>query len=59
MDDPAPWVDVSDGSCVGTFTEHRDVVWRIAFSPDGKTLSSGAGDGTVIIRHMADIISTE
>ena len=30
-----------------TFTEHTDVVWRVAFNPDGKRLASASGDSTV------------
>lgn len=46
----------SDGSCVATFSEHRQWAEHIVFSPDGKILSSGAFDGTVVIRRMSDII---
>ena len=46
----------SDGTCIAEFSEHRDSVTHVRFSPDGKTLSSAAQDGTVVIRHMSDII---
>lgn len=49
----------SDGSCIRTFTEHRDRVTHVSFSPDGKILSSGADDGTVVIRRMAHVLSVE
>ena len=31
----------------GTLTGHTDSVLSVAFSPDGKVLASGSGDGTV------------
>ncbi|KAI1781564.1 WD40-repeat-containing domain protein [Ganoderma leucocontextum] len=51
----------SDGSCVTTIFGHQHAkpVYRLAFSPDGKTLSSGAADGEVIIQRMDDIIPIE
>ena len=46
-----------DGSCVVTCLESKHVVTRcITFSPDGNLLVSGARNGTVIIRHMRDVI---
>ncbi len=45
-----------DGSCVATFSDCQHAVYHVAFSPDGKTLSCGGSDGTVIIRRMCDII---
>jgi WD40 repeat protein len=30
-----------------TLTGHRQMVWSLAFSPDGRLLASGAGDGVV------------
>ena len=46
-----------DGSCMATFSEHENLVTHVAFSPDGKALVSGARNGTVVLRHMHDIIS--
>ncbi|KAI1795734.1 WD40-repeat-containing domain protein [Ganoderma leucocontextum] len=46
----------SDGSCVRTCSEHERLVTHVAFSPDRKILSSCAGDGTVVIRRMQDIV---
>ncbi|TBU30204.1 WD40-repeat-containing domain protein [Dichomitus squalens] len=48
-----------DGSCMTTLSEHPSGarLLHVAFSPDGKTLSSGASDGTVSVRRMSDIMS--
>ncbi|EJF60485.1 hypothetical protein DICSQDRAFT_171157 [Dichomitus squalens LYAD-421 SS1] len=48
-----------DGSCVGKFSEHKYGVSHVTFSPDGQTLSSGADNGSVVIRRMRDILSVE
>ena len=49
-----------DGLCVATFSEHKgSPVVRIAFSPNGETLWSGDGNGTVIMRRVHDIIPTD
>ena len=49
----------SDGSRVETLTEREIVVWCVAFSPDGRTLSSATFDGTVIIQQMCDLVPLE
>ena len=46
-----------DGCCVATFSEHRSGVSHLTFSPNGRTLSSGDKDGTVIIRCMDGTIN--
>ena len=48
-----------DGSCVATFFGHGRAVEYVAFSPDGRTLSSGARDGSVFVRQMRDIVPVE
>ena len=47
-----------DGSCVATCCGHADgsQIVHVAFSQEGKTLSSGANDGTVFVRNMCDIM---
>ncbi len=44
----------SDGVLVHIFREHRSAIFHLAFSTDGKWLSSGERDGTVIIRNAND-----
>jgi hypothetical protein len=39
--------DVVTGKEVARLPGHRDYVWSLAFSPDGKTLVSGSGDKSV------------
>ena len=42
--------DVVTGRQLGqSFVGHQDLVWSIAFSPDGRQLASNSRDGTVII----------
>lgn len=40
-------------------SEDRRSVTHIAFSPDGKTLWSGAADGTVVFQRMQDILAPQ
>lgn len=48
---------ISDGTCVAEFSEYtlEDWVTHIAFSPDGRSLSSASYEGTVVIRRLSDI----
>jgi WD40 repeat protein len=52
LDNTARLWDVATGRALGPPLTHRSNVWAVAFSPDGKTLASGAQDGTVKIRDV-------
>ncbi|HEX5840207.1 MAG TPA: hypothetical protein VFY26_20380 [Anaerolineales bacterium] len=42
--------DVATGQNIGILGGHSDIVWDLAFSPDGRLLVSVSSDGTAIIR---------
>ncbi len=39
--------DVQTSGCLQTWLGHTDIVWSVAWSPDGRTLASSSSDGTV------------
>ena len=47
--------DFATGRLVGLFKGHTNVVFGLAFSPDGKRLVSGSGDTTAIIWDVASL----
>ncbi|WP_193943576.1 trypsin-like peptidase domain-containing protein [Sphaerospermopsis aphanizomenoides] len=43
----------SSSTLVNTLTGHSELVYSVAFSPDGKTLASGSGDNTIKLWDVA------
>lgn len=41
--------DIHTGELIRILTGHKEGIYGLAFSPDGTTLASGSGDGTVMI----------
>ena len=41
--------DVDTGKLIKILPGHSRRVWQVAFSPDGNTIASGSGDGTVLL----------
>ena len=37
--------DADTGTCLQVFTHHKKPIYAISFSPDGKWLATGGGDG--------------
>src|SRR5258708_38483856 len=37
--------DADTGACLQVFTHHKKPIYAISFSPDGKWLATGGGDG--------------
>ncbi|KAI6173461.1 F-box-like/WD repeat-containing protein ebi [Aphelenchoides besseyi] len=44
--------DVTAETCTYYFKEHKDAVYSVAFSPDGRYIASGSFDGSVIIHDL-------
>ncbi len=45
--------EVATGKELATLNGHTDLVWSLAFSPDGKTLASGSWDNTIKLWDVA------
>jgi len=39
--------NVATGKELATLTGHKELLWSVAYSPDGKTLASASGDMTI------------
>jgi len=46
-------MDVASGQEIKTFSGHNNIVWSVAFSPNGKQMLSGSSDGTVKLWDVA------
>ncbi len=47
---------IGEASCAVEFTEHKDRITYLVFSPNGEFLASGDGKGIVYIRRLSDFI---
>ncbi len=46
--------NVAEGKVARTFSGHRDVIYALALSPDGKTLATGSYDQKIKLWNVAD-----
>jgi hypothetical protein len=47
--------ELASGKERGRFTGHRDRIWSLAFSPNGRLLASGSGDHTALVWDVTGI----
>jgi WD40 repeat protein len=45
--------DVNTGKVKHVIAAHHDAIYSLAFSPDGLTIASGGGEGTIAFSHFA------
>jgi WD40 repeat protein len=48
-----------DGTLLTTLNGHNGTVWRVAFSPNGKTIASTSDDNTVILWNLDRVLDTD
>lgn len=51
--------DVENAKCIAVLTDHKERVESLSFSPDGKTLASGACDRTLRLWNLETILSEQ
>lgn len=52
FDGTARFWDTVTGECLHVFKDHRRSIYALVFSPDGKWLATGSGDGFLYIYHV-------
>ena len=45
--------DTTTGKHLGTLQGHKQAIWSVAFSPDGRTLASSSADGSLRLWNVA------
>ncbi|HAT20192.1 MAG TPA: hypothetical protein DCS85_08560 [Verrucomicrobiales bacterium] len=45
--------DATTGEHLGTLPGHKQTIWSVAFSPDGRTLATSSADGTLRLWNVA------
>jgi WD40 repeat protein len=43
----------AEGRRLGTLTGHKQAIWSVAFTPDGRTLATSSSDGTLRLWNLA------
>jgi WD40 repeat protein len=54
--------DTSSGKHLGTLAGHKQAIWSVAFTPDGKTLATSSSDGTLRlwnVKSRRELLSIE
>jgi WD40 repeat protein/serine/threonine protein kinase len=54
--------DTSSGKHLGTLAGHKQTIWSLAFTPDGKTLATSSSDGTLRlwnVKSRRELLSIE
>ena len=51
--------NMSTGDIIATFEGHNDNVTSVFFTPDGRTLASGSGDGTILLWDLLPYLGSD